>query len=46
MEGTCDEIGASRGWVDVDPLGTPVRFTVSLRLRELEVPSIVAERLP
>jgi hypothetical protein len=46
VEGTCDEIGRVASWVDVDPGGTPLRFTVSLRLRGLEVPSIVAERLP
>ena len=46
VEGTCDEIGRVASWVDVDPGGTPLRLTISLRLRELEHPSIVAERLP
>ncbi len=46
VEGTCDEIGRVSSWVDIDPSGTPVRFTISLRLAELERPSIVAERLP
>ncbi|GAA5147955.1 hypothetical protein GCM10025768_08830 [Microbacterium pseudoresistens] len=46
VEGTCDEIGRVASWVDVDGSGTPQRFTVSLRLGELERPSIVAERLP
>lgn len=46
VEGTCDEIGRVAGWVDVRPGGDAVRFTISLRLAELERPSIVAERLP
>ncbi|MBO0979970.1 class I SAM-dependent methyltransferase [Microbacterium sp. SD291] len=46
VEGTCDEIGRVASWVDVRQNGTPARFTVSLRLAELERPSIVAERLP
>ncbi|WP_407357875.1 class I SAM-dependent methyltransferase [Microbacterium sp. LTA6] len=46
VEGTCDEIGRVSSWVDVTPDGQPVRFTISLRLAELEHPSIVAERLP
>ncbi|WP_194421801.1 class I SAM-dependent methyltransferase [Microbacterium abyssi] len=46
FEGTCDEIGRIASWVDVAPTGAPVRFTISLRLAELERPSIVAERLP
>ncbi|WP_144874030.1 class I SAM-dependent methyltransferase [Microbacterium sp. 1.5R] len=46
VEGTCDEIGRVASWVDVDPSGTPLRFTISLRLTGLEHPSIVAERLP
>ncbi len=46
VEGTCDEIGRITSWVDVAPSGTPVRFTISLRLAELDRPSIVAERLP
>jgi len=46
VEGTCDEIGRVSSWVDVDPTGAPRRFTISLRLADLEHPSIVAERLP
>ncbi|MDR6867581.1 hypothetical protein J2Y69_002185 [Microbacterium resistens] len=46
IEGTCDEIGRIASWVDVDPTGTPQRFTLSLRLADVERPSIVAERLP
>lgn len=46
VEGTCDEIGRVASWVDVAPTGAPLRFTLSLRLAELEHPSIVAERLP
>lgn len=45
-EGTCDEIGRIASWVDVAPSGIPVRFTISLRLADLERPGIVAERLP
>lgn len=46
VEGTCDEIGRVAGWVDVPARGVPVRFTISLRLADLEHPGIVAERLP
>ena len=46
FEGTCDEIGRIASWVDVAPSGAPVRFTISLRLSELDRPGIVAERLP
>jgi SAM-dependent methyltransferase len=46
FEGTCDEIGRIASWVDVDAQGAPRRFTLSLRLADLERPSIVAERLP
>lgn len=45
-EGTCDEIGRICSWVDVDDTATPLRFTISLRLAELEHPGVVAERLP
>lgn len=45
VEGTCDELGRVASWVSLGPEG-PQRFTVSLRLTELEEPSIVAERLP
>ena len=46
VEGTCDEVGRIASWVDVTADADPVRFTISLRLAELERPSIVAERLP
>lgn len=46
FEGTCDEIGRIASWVDVSPSAQPLRFTISLRLAELERPGIVAERLP
>ncbi|WP_022882545.1 methyltransferase domain-containing protein [Gryllotalpicola ginsengisoli] len=45
VEGTCDELGRVCSWVDLTPAG-PQRFTVSLRLAQLETPAIVAERLP
>ncbi|MWB97712.1 class I SAM-dependent methyltransferase [Agromyces seonyuensis] len=45
VEGTCDEIGRVAAWVGLSPAG-PETFTISLRLRGLDVPSIVAERLP
>ena len=46
VEGTCDEIGRVCSWIDVDADGQPQRLTISLRLAELDLPSIVAERLP
>ncbi|MDQ4214421.1 class I SAM-dependent methyltransferase [Microbacterium capsulatum] len=46
VEGTCDEIGRIASFIDVDPSGAPQRLTISLRLADLEQPSIVAERLP
>lgn len=45
VEGTCNEVGRVASWVDVAAEG-PQTFTLSLRLAELERPSIVAERLP
>lgn len=45
IEGTCDEIGRVASWVALGPEG-PRTFTLSLRLAGLELPSIVAERLP
>jgi hypothetical protein len=44
-EGTCDELGRVSTWVGLGPTG-PETFTISLRLRGLERPSIAAERLP
>jgi len=46
VEGTCNEVGRIASWVDVASDGLPVRFTISLRLADLEHPGIVAERLP
>jgi hypothetical protein len=46
VEGTCDEIGRVCSWIDVAATGEPLRFTISLRLADLERPGIVAERLP
>ena len=45
VDGTCDEVGRLASWAAVDASG-PVSLTVSLRLRGLERPSTVAERLP
>jgi hypothetical protein len=45
VEGTCNEVGRVASWVDVTAQG-PQTLTISLRLAELERPSIVAERLP
>lgn len=46
FEGTCDEIGRIASWAEIDERGIPQRFTISLRLADLEHPGIVAERLP
>lgn len=45
VEGTCNEVGRVASWVGLSPEG-PQTFTISLRLADLEAPSIVAERLP
>jgi hypothetical protein len=45
VEGTCNEVGRVASWVDVTAAG-PQTLTISLRLADLERPSIVAERLP
>lgn len=45
VEGTCNEVGRVASWVTLDR-EAPHTFTVALRLAELDVPSIVAERLP
>jgi len=45
VEGTCNEVGRVGSWVDVTADG-PQTLTVSLRLADLDEPSIVAERLP
>lgn len=46
VEGTCDELGRIVTWVEVGADAQPVSLTISLRLSELDVPSIAAERLP
>jgi hypothetical protein len=46
VDGTCDEVGRRAAWIAVTREDGPVSLTVSLRLRGLEVPSSVAERLP
>ncbi|MBK5238645.1 MAG: class I SAM-dependent methyltransferase [Actinomycetales bacterium] len=51
VDGTCDEIGRIASWIAVTPAGPdtsggPQTLSIALRLDELEVPSIVAERLP
>ena len=47
IDGTCDEIGRIASWIAVTPEGGgPQTLSIALRLDELEVPSIVAERLP
>ncbi len=45
VEGTCNEVGRVASWVTLDDVA-PQTFTVSLRLAGLDVPSVVAERLP
>jgi hypothetical protein len=45
VEGTCSELGRVASWVGLAPEG-PRTFTISLRLTDLELPSVVAERLP
>ncbi len=45
VDGTCDEIGRLSTWVAVDADG-PQSLTLSWRLRGLERPSDIAERLP
>jgi hypothetical protein len=45
VEGTCDELGRIASWVTI-PRDGDATFSLSLRLAELERPSIVAERLP
>jgi SAM-dependent methyltransferase len=45
VEGTCNEVGRVASWVDAAAAG-PRTLTISLRLADVEKPSIVAERLP
>jgi hypothetical protein len=46
VEGTCDELGRIVTWVAIGPDGAPRTLSISLRLSEIERPSIAAERLP
>jgi SAM-dependent methyltransferase len=46
VDGTCDEVGRRAAWVAVTRDDGPVSLTLSLRLRGLDAPSQVAERLP
>ncbi|WP_159501340.1 class I SAM-dependent methyltransferase [Microbacterium sp. 18062] len=46
VEGTCNEVGRVATWVEVGADAAPRTLTVSLRLADLELPSIAAERLP
>lgn len=45
VEGTCDEIGRISSWIAITHAG-PQTLSIALKLDTLEVPSIVAERLP
>jgi hypothetical protein len=45
VDGTCDELGRRSAWVAVDRAG-PVSLSLSWRLRGLDRPSDIAERLP
>lgn len=45
VDGTCDELGRLAAWVAVTPDG-PSSLTLAWRLRGLERPGVVAERLP
>jgi hypothetical protein len=46
VEGTCDELGRRSCWVALTPEAGPVSLTLSTRLRGLDTPSELAERLP
>ena len=45
VDGTCDELGRRSAWIAVDRSG-PVSLSLSWRLRGLDRPSDIAERLP
>lgn len=45
VDGTCDELGRRSAWIAVAPTG-PVSLSLSWRLRGLDRPSDIAERLP
>ncbi|RLK47414.1 class I SAM-dependent methyltransferase [Microbacterium telephonicum] len=46
VEGTCDELGRVSTWIEVGADAVPRTLSISLRLTDLETPSIAAERLP
>lgn len=46
VEGTCSENGRVGSWVTLSPEHGPQTLTLGLHLASLELPSIVAERLP
>ncbi len=46
VDGTCDEVGRRAAWIAVTREDGPVSLTLSVRLRGLESPSHVAQRLP
>ena len=45
VEGTCDEIGRISSWIAITEAG-PQTLSIALKLDAIELPSIVAERLP
>ena len=45
VDGTCDELGRLAAWVAVTATG-PVSLSLSWRLRGLDRPGVIAERLP
>jgi hypothetical protein len=45
VDGTCDELGRRSAWIAVERSG-PVSLSLSWRLRGLDRPSDIAERLP
>jgi hypothetical protein len=45
VDGTCDELGRRSAWIAVDRSG-PLSLSLSWRLRGLDRPSDIAERLP
>jgi hypothetical protein len=45
VDGTCDELGRRSAWIAVDCTG-PLSLSLSWRLRGLDQPSDIAERLP
>lgn len=45
VEGTCDEIGRISSWIAITSEG-PQTLSIALKLDSVELPSVVAERLP